>query len=61
VKRALRDSRNEQSGDEGAVTHRNEQGESNWYFWYKIITKTELGLQGTQIAALYTGEPCMIT
>src|SRR6267142_459465 len=32
-----------------------EQGESDWYFRCEIITKSELGLQGTQMADLYTG------
>ena len=34
-----------------------EQGESNWYSLQgnRIITKSELGLQGTQMADSYTG------
>jgi len=55
MKRALRDSRNEKSGDEGQSHTRDDQGESNWY--YGKVTKSELGLQGTQMADLYTGEP----
>jgi len=31
---------------------RDEQGESDWYFNCEIITKTELGLQGTQDGCL---------
>jgi len=34
-----------------------DQGESNWLLHrvYRMVTKSELGLQGTQMADLYTG------
>jgi len=42
----------------GVITHRDDQGESNWLLhrMYRMVTKSELGLQGTQMADLYTGE-----
>ena len=41
----------------GSRTQGNDQGESNWLLhrMYGMVTKSELGLQGTQMADLYTG------
>ena len=43
----------------GSHTQGDEQGESNWLLhrMYGMVTKSELGLQGTQMADLYTGRP----
>ena len=55
MKRFLRDLRMDEVVIRGQSHTGDEQGESDWYFRCEIITKSELGLQGTQMADLNTG------